>query len=97
MPFTNATLPAVGDILIVVMASGVGSAEQVPVLELPDWMRKYPPAGTLAAGKGKIEERLFAALPYCTDLPIKLIAAPVGLKNSMKSKQKVVLVPPPPP
>jgi len=96
---TSATLPEEDDRLSVAKASGVGSCMQAPEVISPLWMRKYLPAGivTFGSGNGVWLEKLPVEVAYCTDQLFEAMSAAVGLNSSMKSKQYVLPLAPPPP
>jgi hypothetical protein len=82
---TNAILPLVADILIVVL---VRSAVKVPPSEpaLPSLTRKYLP-GPILVLEGKVmmapeAPKLPVAEPYCRDMPVIVTVIAVGLNNS---------------
>src|SRR6476660_1282053 len=82
---TSATLPAVPDMLIAPVTSGVGSGSPPPV-PAASWIRKYSPGASVTSGSSV---RLFHVLPaddaYCTDQPLRLCALLPALTSSMKS------------
>jgi hypothetical protein len=82
--FTNATLPAVADMAIVPIASGVGSAV-VPPLPTACLIRKYCPGLSVMLGKVVTVQDVPVAEAYCTDQPLRPTGELVPLNNSIKS------------
>src|SRR3954471_3747157 len=95
--FTSATLPAVPDMLIAPIASGVGNTAPPPA-PAASWIRKYSPGCNVTAGNGVA---LFQVPPaddaYCTDQPARSCAFEPALKSSMKSLCSGAPELPPPP
>src|SRR5262245_49124503 len=96
VPSTRATLPAVADIFVVPVASGVGNA--APVAPLASATKYDPPGGIdAAAGSGATIHVVPIALPYCTERPASANGAFDGLKSSTKSRLNGAPALPPPP
>src|SRR3954469_6499423 len=81
VPVASATLPAVPDMLVVPVPSGVGRGD--PVEPPASWMSRWPPAGTVLAGsavaaKAPVPE----ALAYWMDIPDVETGADPRLKIS---------------
>jgi len=80
---TNAIFPAVADMAIVPVASGVGSATP---LAPPAWRtKKYCPGFKVKFGRVVTLHVVPVAEAYCTDIPLRLTDVLDLLNNSMKS------------
>lgn len=93
---TRATLPAVADMAMVPVASGVGRLV-VPPAPCASWMRRYWPGRRETLGRLVTCQEVPAADAYWTDMPLTLAAEGPALKTSMKSFRKVEPALPPPP
>jgi hypothetical protein len=81
---TRATLPAVADIVMLPVASGVGRLV-VPPVPAACWMRKYWPGLSETVGRIVTCQVVPVAAAYWTDMPAVLAAEAPALKISMKS------------
>jgi hypothetical protein len=80
---TSATLPAVADIAIVPVASGVGS-ELTPFAPAPSATRRYWPGESETFGRLVTDHApVPVAAPYCTDQPFTETVVFPRLNNSM--------------